>query len=201
VCVSAREPSPSHLRGCYCYSLFAGKPAAVPTLAGAPPATRSRQCLSVERSVSWMYIIQKRSLPSTLTRHAVHVERGSMSHMWRSRSATWPQCALVTSFIATTTCSSSCSDITFSEALAHDECTQATPSLLLCRYDRTNSFRKMVDCQFVAAMGPPGGGRNFITPRYARHFHHVGICDFDAKSMHRIFGTILDWSLAKVSYL
>ena len=62
---------------------------------------------------------------------------------------------------------------------------------LLCRYDRANTFRKMVDCQFVAAMGPPGGGRSFITPRFARHFHHVSICELDNKSMTLIFGTIL----------
>jgi dynein heavy chain, axonemal len=55
----------------------------------------------------------------------------------------------------------------------------------------------MVDCQFVAAMGPPGGGRSFITPRYARHFHTVGVCEFDSKAMARIFGAILDWSFAK----
>ena len=67
-----------------------------------------------------------------------------------------------------------------------------------CRYDRTNAFRTMVDCQFVAAMGPPGGGRAYITPRYARHFHTIGVCAFDAKAMQRIFGTILDWSFSRV---
>ena len=67
-----------------------------------------------------------------------------------------------------------------------------------CRYDRSNAFRRLVDCQFVAAMGPPGGGRAFITPRYARHFHHLGICNFDNKVMQRIFCSILDWSLSNV---
>lgn len=56
----------------------------------------------------------------------------------------------------------------------------------------------MVDCQFVAAMGLPGGGRTFITPRFARHFHHVGICEFDSDTMTRIFSTILGHFFTKV---
>jgi hypothetical protein len=39
------------------------------------------------------------------------------------------------------------------------------------RYGRDNTFREMVDVQFVAAMGPPGGGRAFITNRLLRHFN------------------------------
>ena len=69
---------------------------------------------------------------------------------------------------------------------------------MLYRYDRTNAFRALEDVQFVAAMGPPGGGRSVITPRYARHFSHVAICEFDADTTQRIFGTILDWALGKV---
>ena len=59
----------------------------------------------------------------------------------------------------------------------------------------------MVDCQFVAAMGLPGGGRTFITPRFARHFHHVGICEFDGDTMTRIFSTILGHFFTKVRLL
>lgn len=73
-----------------------------------------------------------------------------------------------------------------------------SPQTRLRRYDRQNIFRAMVDCQFIAAMGPPGGGRNFITPRYARHYNHVAICDVDDRSMQRIFTRIMDWALTKV---
>jgi dynein heavy chain len=61
-------------------------------------------------------------------------------------------------------------------------------------YDRKeNAFRKLVDLSFVCAMGPPGGGRNTITPRYMRHFNIVAYTTFSDASMQRIFQTILDW--------
>jgi dynein heavy chain, axonemal len=41
-------------------------------------------------------------------------------------------------------------------------------------YDRKDlSFRAIVDVQFCAAMGPPGGGRNSVTNRYIRHYSTV----------------------------
>lgn len=42
-------------------------------------------------------------------------------------------------------------------------------------YGRDNVFRQMVDTQFVTAMGPPGGGRTFITNRYVRHFNVLAL--------------------------
>lgn len=42
-------------------------------------------------------------------------------------------------------------------------------------YGRDNGFRQMVDVQFIAAMGPPGGGRTAITNRYLRHFNTLAL--------------------------
>eukprot|EP00798_Chlamydomonas_sp_ICE-L_P020338 gene20338-27100_t len=67
-------------------------------------------------------------------------------------------------------------------------------------YDRANTFRRMDDCIFVAAMGPPGGGRNHITPRYGRHFNLISIVDFDHTTLKRIFTNILDWALTSRQY-
>mmetsp|Transcript_4636 Transcript_4636/g.11932 ORF Transcript_4636/g.11932 Transcript_4636/m.11932 type:complete len:156 (+) Transcript_4636:102-569(+) len=67
-------------------------------------------------------------------------------------------------------------------------------------YDRANTFRAMVDCMFCAAMGPPGGGRSNITPRYQRHFNLLSVVDFDTKVLSRIFVTILDWYLVKEAF-
>lgn len=40
-------------------------------------------------------------------------------------------------------------------------------------------------------MGPPGGGRTFITPRLLRHLSLIAIAEFDDDTLNRIFGTIL----------
>lgn len=65
-------------------------------------------------------------------------------------------------------------------------------------YDRKeNTFRQLVDVQFVAAMGPPGGGRTSITQRYVRHFNLLNFVPFSNESLQRVFGTILEWFLQK----
>lgn len=42
-------------------------------------------------------------------------------------------------------------------------------------YDRkTREFFGIVDVLLVAAMGPPGGGRNHVSHRFLRHFTQIG---------------------------
>ena len=68
-------------------------------------------------------------------------------------------------------------------------------------YDRKELvFRKLVDLSFVAAMGPPGGGRNSISPRYVCHFNIIAYSTFDEASMQRIFQSIFDWWLSKEQF-
>ena len=61
-------------------------------------------------------------------------------------------------------------------------------------------LRSIRDLKWVAAIGPPGGGRNPITPRYMRHFNIVAFTPFDEPSMQLIFKTILDWFLVKEGF-
>lgn len=51
-------------------------------------------------------------------------------------------------------------------------------------YDRKNigDFRTIIDVNFVAAMGPPGGGRNPVTARLLRHFHYIAFVEMEDDS-------------------
>lgn len=46
-------------------------------------------------------------------------------------------------------------------------------------YGADNAFRNLVDVQIIAAMGPPGGGRTFVTNRYLRHFNTLGLAQVE----------------------
>ena len=59
------------------------------------------------------------------------------------------------------------------------------------------SFHQIIDTQFCAAMGPPGGGRNPVTARLLRHFNMLAFTDMSDASLQRIFSTILGGFAAK----
>ena len=59
-------------------------------------------------------------------------------------------------------------------------------------YDRdTQEFKSLVSIQYVAAMGPPGGGRTQITSRMMRHFSTLMFTPFEASALKGVFTAIL----------
>jgi len=66
--------------------------------------------------------------------------------------------------------------------------------------DKEKPFKQFIDIIFVSAMGPPGGGRTFISPRLLRHLNMVSLANFDDDTLQRIFGTILHWYFSKNSF-
>ncbi|CAE7798107.1 DNAH7, partial [Symbiodinium necroappetens] len=68
------------------------------------------------------------------------------------------------------------------------------------RKDATHPFRSIIDVLYFAAMGPPGGGRNFITPRIIGHMYLVGFPLLDDDNMMQIFNTILEWKFRTDNY-
>ena len=68
-------------------------------------------------------------------------------------------------------------------------------------YDRKDtSILELTDIQLAAAMAPPGGGRNAITPRFQRHFNQIAINSFDGTTLFRIFNSIFDWHFNRFDF-
>ena len=59
-------------------------------------------------------------------------------------------------------------------------------------YDRKSLvFWNIIDLVFIGAMGPPGGGKQDITPRFLRHFNSICYTEMKDESLVLIFSTIL----------
>jgi dynein heavy chain len=64
-------------------------------------------------------------------------------------------------------------------------------------FDRKNLVKiNIVDVVFLSAMGPPGGGRTFITNRLVRHFNMVTYTGLEDSDTQLIFTTKLNAFLA-----
>ena len=50
---------------------------------------------------------------------------------------------------------------------------------------------QLIDLVFVASMGPPGGGKQDVTPRFLRHFNIIGYVEMSKSSTSMIFSMIL----------
>jgi dynein heavy chain len=59
--------------------------------------------------------------------------------------------------------------------------------------DNKHPFKTIIDTMLITSMGPPGGGKTFITPRMQRHFNIVAFVNCDENTLTTIFKTILNW--------
>ncbi|KAK9514800.1 hypothetical protein VZT92_025488 [Zoarces viviparus] len=63
-------------------------------------------------------------------------------------------------------------------------------------YDLKDTSRiSLIDLQFIAAMAPPGGGRNAVTQRFLRHFNICSINAFSDDTMVHIFSSVVAFYL------
>ena len=69
----------------------------------------------------------------------------------------------------------------------------------LCHWNwwdrKDQSSMHLIELQLMVAMGPPGGGRNDLTPRFIRHFNVITMNEFSDDAMLRIFSTIMEWHI------
>lgn len=62
-------------------------------------------------------------------------------------------------------------------------------------------FKRVQNTSFIAACGPPGGGRNAITPRLVRHFSLIWIPELSESAMRDIFVSILSGFLTYKQFI
>ena len=58
-------------------------------------------------------------------------------------------------------------------------------------------IENLVDLTFLAAMGPPGGGKTRITDRICRHFNILSYVEVDKKTIQYIYSKIVTHFLSK----
>ena len=71
-------------------------------------------------------------------------------------------------------------------------------------YDLTekgNPLRKVQNLIFAAAMCPPDGGKNQVTPRLTRHFNIISCANFEKEVIERIYGKVMEWHIRKENIL
>ena len=56
---------------------------------------------------------------------------------------------------------------------------------------------KIENILILTALGPPGGGRTSVTPRFIRHFNMMNTNELDGKTISQIFTIIVKYFLKK----
>lgn len=59
------------------------------------------------------------------------------------------------------------------------------------------SFMRLEDVILLSSMGPPGGGRTFITNRLVRHFNVIAYTELSAGTVTEIFSTLVSFFLKR----
>jgi len=60
-----------------------------------------------------------------------------------------------------------------------------------------NTFMRLVDTVLMAAMGPPVGGRNPISPRLKRQLNAFCFAEIPTGALKHIFSSIVGWFVEK----
>ncbi|CAD8170768.1 unnamed protein product [Paramecium pentaurelia] len=65
-------------------------------------------------------------------------------------------------------------------------------------YGNDRQFMHILDCNIIASMGLPGGGRSFVSQRLLRFFQIVSIVTPDTNNIVHIFTSIISWHLNNI---